>query len=233
MGLVFSGASQSEDCDIGPIGMSALNPVESTRLGGLLMSGLRGKYEVSVAYFGSNELRRGRPLECRPVKYRIDTFYDAGKGAIEVMPGEVLTLDPWSVGRTAVSNVRLPNDASSAGDSLSGADIIGFSLNVGPTRPGCALIGSGSYLPEGGQLCHTDAVRADAELFEVRRQPGLQPALSRRPNAVPGRCHQVCDGRSNLGDGADASMAGCYSRCCGCDGWHRRFVLVRISAAGE
>lgn len=150
MGLVFSGASQSEDCDIGPIGMSALSPVESTRLGGLLMSGLRGKYEVSVAYFGSNELRRGRPLECRPVKYRIDTFYDAGKGAIEVMPGEVLTLDPWSVGRTAVSNVRLPNDASSAGDSLSGADIIGFSLNVGPTRPGCALIGSGSYLPEGG-----------------------------------------------------------------------------------
>ncbi|MCB1761463.1 MAG: hypothetical protein KDI68_16960 [Gammaproteobacteria bacterium] len=150
MGLAFSGASQSEDCDIGPIGMSALSPAESTRLGGLLMSGLRGKYEVSVVYLGSRQTRRGRPLECKPVKYRVDTYYDAGKGAIGVVAGEVQTLDPWSVGRTAVSNVRLANVVASGGDVLSGADIVGFSLNVGPTRPGCAVIGSGNYLPEGG-----------------------------------------------------------------------------------
>jgi hypothetical protein len=147
MGLVFSGASQSEDCDIGRVGVAKLSPVESTRLGGLLMSGLRGKYEVSVAYFvGNRELRRGRPLECNPVKYRIDTYYDAGKGAIGMMPGTVQTLYPWSVGRTAVSN--MPNDGHNTGDDLSGADIIGFSLNVGPTKPGCAVIGSGNYLPE-------------------------------------------------------------------------------------
>ena len=150
MGLAFSGASHSEDCDIGLLGIADLGPVASTRLGGLLMSGLRGKYEVSVAYLGSRETRRGRPLECKPVKYRVDTYYDAGKGAIGVVPGEVQTLDPWSVGRTAVSNVRLPNGVANAGEVLSGADIVGFSLNVGPTKPGCAVLGSGNYLPEGG-----------------------------------------------------------------------------------
>lgn len=151
MGLVFSGASQSEDCDLGPVGIDRLSPVESTRPGGLLMSGLRGNYEVSVAYLGSRELRRGRPLECNPVKYRIDTYYTTpGKGAIEMMPGMVQTLDPWSVGRTPVSNVLQSNDSPNTGDDLSGKDIIGFSLNVGPTKPGCAVIGSGSYLPEGG-----------------------------------------------------------------------------------
>ena len=155
MGLVFSGASQSEDSLIGLVGNVKLSPVESTRLGGLLMSGLRGKYEVSVAYLGSREQRRGRPLECNPVKYRIDTYYNKvqdnnGQDAIEMMPGKVQTLDPWSVGRTVVSNVQQSNDRLYTGDELSGADIIGFSLNVGPTKPGCAVIGSGNYLPEVG-----------------------------------------------------------------------------------
>jgi len=157
MGLVFSGASQSEDSLIGLVGNVKLSPVESTRLGGLLMSGLRGKYEVSVAYFGNREQRRGRPLECNPVKYRIDTYYNKvqdnnGQDAIEMMPiemmpGKVQTLDPWSVGRTVVSNVQQSNDRLYTGNDLSGADIIGFSLNVGPTKPGCAVIGSGNYLP--------------------------------------------------------------------------------------
>jgi len=162
MGLVFSGASQSEDSLIGLVGNVKLSPVESTRPGGLLMSGLRGKYEVSVAYLGSREQRRGRPLECNPVKYRIDTYYNKvqdnnGQDAIEMMPiemmpGTVQTLDPWSVGRTVVSNVQQSNDRLYTGDDLSGKDIIdkdiiGFSLNVGPTKPGCAVIGSGNYLP--------------------------------------------------------------------------------------
>jgi len=151
MGLIFSGASQSEDCDLGPVGIDRLSPVESTRLGGLLMAGLRGKYEVSVAYLGSRELRRGRPLECNPVKYRIDTYFDKGKGAIEIMPGEVQTLEPWSLGRTAVSNVPVPpNDGRNIGNGLPGFDIIGFSLNVGPTKRGCTVIGSGNYLPGAG-----------------------------------------------------------------------------------
>ena len=150
IGLAFSGASQGEDCDIGPLGIGLLNPADSTRLGSLLMSGLRGKYEVSVAYFGSNELRRGRPLECQPVKFRIDTYYDAGQGEIGMMPGEVQTLYPWSIGRTSVSNTRSPDGGLDNGDGLAGADIVGFSLNVGWARPGCAVIGSGNFLPEGG-----------------------------------------------------------------------------------
>ena len=141
VGLTFSSASISDDAIIGYSDNPYTMAIAGTRAGGVI-AGLKGEFVVSVAHVG-NQIRKGRPVACKPVEVRIDMLYDAGNNNLGMRPGQRMELKPWNWVKESYKN------ASSNADKNTATDIVAFSVRTGQPSPGCSIVASGLFHPDG------------------------------------------------------------------------------------